>query len=70
MENRKQKKLAPSSQKSFKTCMKYLDIILMFLFAIISICWAKDTLPQSFGICLMIAAYFIGNAIKHTIQKK
>lgn len=70
MENRKQIKLAQSPQKSFKTCMKYLDIILMFLFAIISICWAKDTLPQSFGICLMIAAYFIGNAIKFYYKKK
>ena len=49
--------------------MKYLDIILMFIFAAISLAYAGNSLPQSFGICLMIAAYFIGNAIKHTIQK-
>lgn len=50
--------------------MKYLDIILMFVFATISIAYAGNSLPQSFGICLMFAAYFIGNAIKHSIQKK
>lgn len=50
--------------------MKYLDIILMFIFAAISLAYAGNSLPQSFGICLMLAAYFIGNAIKHTIQKK
>ena len=38
MENRKQKKLAPSSQKSFKTCMKYFKTFaLIFIIYTIAI---------------------------------
>lgn len=70
MENRKQKKLAPSSQKSFKTCMKYFTFITIFFIQILFFLLTISALNGEIPVFVFVMAWFANLIIIAVILEK